>query len=182
MITLIHNALTTDFITQIIDEDCVRGLAVIHEGTEILKKHGVPAKVAESMVDLFGVSGICNILGAIKMAKYLKLGPDDNVVTIATDSFDRYPSVMQNLHDRELEVTDHVLDRWFNDVFMDADCRYVLDTRGKEAKEKLFKQKEDDWLKFHQNHVRKEMLFSALNKKWKRLDSTKSKSTQWVTF
>ena len=148
MITLIHNALTTDFITQIIDEDCVRGLAVIHEGKEILKKHGVPAEVAEKMVDLFGVSGICNILGAIKMAKYLKLGPDDNVVTIATDSFDRYPSVMQNLHDRELEVTDHVLERWFEDVFMEADTRYVLDTRGKEAKEKLFKQKESDWLKF----------------------------------
>ena len=148
MITLIHNALTTDFITQIVDEDCVRGLAVVHEGAEILKKHGVPAKVADSMVDLFGVSGICNILGAIKMAKYLKLGPDDNVVTIATDSFDRYPSVMENLHERELEVTDHVLDRWFNDVFMEADTRYILDTRGKEAKEMLFKEKEDDWLKF----------------------------------
>ena len=148
MITLIHNALTTDFITQIIDEDCVRGLAVIHEGAEILKKHGVPAKVADSMVDLFGVSGICNILGAIKMAKYLKLGPDDNVVTIATDSFDRYPSVIKNLHERELEITDHVLERWFNDVFMEADTRYVLDTRGKEMKEMLFKEKEDDWLKF----------------------------------
>jgi len=148
MITLIHNALTTDFITQIVDEDCVRGLAVIHEGKEILKKHGVPAKVADSMVDLFGVSGICNILGAIKMAKYLKLGPDDNVVTIATDSFDRYPSVIKNLHDRELEVTDHVLERWFNDVFMEADTRYVLDTRGKQMKEMLFKEKEDDWLKF----------------------------------
>ncbi|MDY6275994.1 MAG: pyridoxal-phosphate dependent enzyme [Bacilli bacterium] len=148
MITLIHNALTTDFITQIIDDDCVRGLAVIHEGAKILEKHGVPAKVAKEMENLFGVSGICNILGAIKMAKYLKLGPDDNVVTIATDSFDRYPSVIENLHERELEVTDNVLDRWFNDVFMGADTRYVLDTRGKEAKEKLFKQKERDWLKF----------------------------------
>ena len=148
MITLIHNALTTDFITQIIDEDCVRGLAVIHEGKEILKKHGVDPKVADSMVDLFGVSGICNILGAIKMAKYLKLGPYDNVVTIATDSFDRYPSVIKNLHDRELEVTDHVLERWFQDVFANADTRFILDTRGKEAKEKLFKQKERDWLKF----------------------------------
>lgn len=148
MITLIHNALTTDFITQIIDEDCVRGLAVVHEGGKILEAHGVPAKVAKEMENLFGVSGICNILGAIKMAKYLKLGPDDNVVTIATDSFDRYPSVIQNLHERELEVTDHVLERWFNDVFMEADTRYVLDTRGKEAKEKLFKQKERDWLKF----------------------------------
>ena len=148
MITLIHNALTTDFITQIIDDDCVRGLAVIHEGAKILEKHGVPAKVAKEMENLFGVSGICNILGAIKMAKYLKLGPDDNVVTIATDSFDRYPSVIKNLHERELEVTDNVLDRWFNDVFMGADTNYVLDTRGKEAKEKLFKQKERDWLKF----------------------------------
>ncbi len=148
MITLIHNVLTTDFITQIIDEDCVRGLAVIHEGSDTLVKHGVDPKVAKSMVDLFGVSGICNILGAIKMAKYLKLGPNDNVVTIATDSFDRYPSVMENLHERELEVTDHVLERWFQDVFAGADTRYVLDTRGKEAKEKLFKQKESDWLKF----------------------------------
>ena len=148
MITLIHNALTTDFITQIIDDDCVRGLAVIHEGAKILEKHGVPAKVAKEMENLFGVSGICNIIGAIKMAKYLKLGPDDNVVTIATDSFDRYPSVIENLHERELEVTDNVLDRWFNDVFMGADTNYVLDTRGKEAKEKLFKQKERDWLKF----------------------------------
>lgn len=148
MITLIHNALTTDFIVQIVDEDCVRGLAVIHEGTDILVKHGVKRSEAKKMVDLFGVSGICNILGAIKMAKYLKLGPNDNVVTIATDSFDRYPSVMEDLHARELEVTDHVLDRWFNDVFLDADTKYILDTRGQKAKEALFAQKERDWLKF----------------------------------
>ena len=100
------------------------------------------------MVNLFGVSGFCNILGAIKMAKYLKLGPNDNVVTIATDSFDRYPSVMEDLHKRELEVTPNVLERWFEDVFEGADTRYILDTRGTEAKEKLFKQKERDWLKF----------------------------------
>ena len=113
MITLIHNVLTTDFITQIIDEDCVRGLAVVHEGKEILKKHGVDPKVAEAMVDLFGVSGICNILGAIKMAKYLKLGPDDNVVTIATDSFDRYDSVIQNLKDEAKQaIHDRITNSW----------------------------------------------------------------------
>lgn len=148
MITLIHNVLNTDFITQIIDEDCVRGLAVIHEGTKVLEQHGISKKVAESMINLFGVSGICNILGAIKMAKYLKLGPNDNVVTIATDSFDRYPSVMDDLHKRELEVTPNVLERWYEDVFENADTKYVLDTRGDAAKEVLFKQKEHDWLKF----------------------------------
>ena len=148
MCTLIHNVLTTDFITQIVDDDCVRGLEVIHEGTNVLVKHGVDRKTAEKMVNLFGVSGICNILGAIKMAKYLKLGPDDNVVTIATDSFDRYDSVIANLKERELEVTEGVMDRWFDDVFMGADTSRILDTRGAEAKEKLFAQKEKDWLPF----------------------------------
>lgn len=148
MCTLIHNVLTTDFITQIIDDDCVRGLEVIHEGKEILMKHGVSSEVADQMKDLFGVSGICNILGAIKMAKYLKLGPDDNVVTIATDSFDRYESVIENLHSRELEVTPNVLERWYEDIFMGANTNYVLDTRGKKAKELLFAQKERDWLPF----------------------------------
>ena len=148
MCTLIHNILTTDFIVQIHDDACVEGLEVIHEGTDILVKHGIDKKVAQSMTDLFGVSGICNILGAIKMAKYLKLGPDDNIVTIATDGYDRYDSVINNLKHRELEVTNHVLDRWFKDVFMEADTSRILDTRGDEAKEKLFKQKEHDWLKF----------------------------------
>lgn len=148
MCTLIHNVCTTDFICQIHDDDCVRGLEVIHEGTDILVKHGIKRSVAKSMVDLFGVSGICNILGAIKMAKYLKLGPEENVVTIATDSFDRYDSVIQNLKERELEVTDHVLDRWFNDVFLEADTKGILDTRGEKAKNALFAQKERDWLPF----------------------------------
>lgn len=148
MCTLIHNVLTTDFIVQIVDDNCVRGLDVIYEGTDLLVKRGIKKEVAEQMKELFGVSGICNILGAIKMAKYLKLGPEDNVVTIATDSFDRYNSVIEDLKNRELEVNDTVRERWFNDVFLDADTSGILDTRGKEAKKKLFAQKEKDWLPF----------------------------------
>ncbi len=88
MCTLIHNVLTTDFVVQIKDEDCVRGLKVLHDGTDILIEMGVRPETAAAMKDLFGVSGVCNILGAIKMAKYLRLiGPDDNVVTIATDGY-----------------------------------------------------------------------------------------------
>ncbi|HHY59719.1 MAG TPA: pyridoxal-phosphate dependent enzyme, partial [Clostridia bacterium] len=97
MCTLIHNVLTTDFVALIHDDDCVKGLKIIHDSPDTLAKFGVDRDVAESMRELFGVSGICNILGAIKMAKYLRLGPDDNVVTIATDSFDRYDSVLQDL-------------------------------------------------------------------------------------
>ena len=148
MCTLIHNVLTTDFVTLIKDDDSVKGLKIIHDAPEILIKHGVKKEVAESLKEMFGVSGICNILGAIKMAKYLRLGPDDNVVTIATDGYDRYYSVIAELKHRVLEIEDFVLDRWFRDIFLNADDSNVVDTRLPEAKERLFTQKEHDWLKF----------------------------------
>lgn len=148
MITLIHNALNTDFIALIKDDDTVRGLKVMVDGIDTLVKNGVDRKKAESMREMFGPSGICNIIGAIKMAKYLKLGPDDNVVTVATDGFDRYFSVLEDLERRYLEVEDFVLDRWFVDVFRKNGVEDIVDYRQPSQKEKLFKQKEADWLKF----------------------------------
>ncbi|KKM11513.1 pyridoxal-5'-phosphate-dependent protein subunit beta [Clostridiales bacterium PH28_bin88] len=148
MCTLIHNVLNTDFVTLIHDDDCVKGLKVIHDGATVLEKMGVDGQLVHEMKDLFGVSGICNILGAIKMAKYLRLGPDDNVVTIATDSFDRYQSVLDDLETRYLETEDFVLERWANDIFWGADESHIYDFRKKEAKEQLFLQKEKDWLPF----------------------------------
>ena len=40
----------------------------------------------------FGLSSICNVLAAIKTAKLLDLGPDDAVITVATDGAALYPS------------------------------------------------------------------------------------------
>lgn len=148
MCTLIHNVLTTDFVTLIYDDDCVKALKVIHDAPEVIEKLGIAPEIAEGMRDLFGVSGICNILGAIKMAKYLRLGPDDNVVTIATDSFDRYHSVLEDLDQRYLETAPFVLERWVKDIFLKMNEEHVYDFRKMDRKEQLFKQKEKDWLPF----------------------------------
>jgi cysteine synthase len=148
MCTLIHNILTTDFVALISDEDCVRGLKVIQDGAEALESLGVPRGQAASFKDIFGVSGICNILGAIKMAHYLRLGPEDNVVTIATDGFDRYPSVLADLERRSLETGTFVLRRWARDIFLKARSDGIYDFRDLQSKERLFKQKERDWLQF----------------------------------
>ncbi|MFZ5651816.1 MAG: PLP-dependent cysteine synthase family protein [Bacillota bacterium] len=148
MCTLIHNVLTTDFVTLIHDDDTVKALKIIHDGTGVLVKMGVDPETALSMKNLFGVSGMCNVLGAIKMARYLRLGPDDNVVTIATDGFDRYHSVLEDLDGRCLETEDFVLERWFKDIFLGADERWVYDFRRRDRKEQLFRQKEKDWLPF----------------------------------
>ena len=51
-----------------------------------------------------GLSSICNVLGAIKVAKHFGLGPDDVVVTVATDGAAMYDS------ERELALARHFPD------------------------------------------------------------------------
>jgi cysteine synthase len=148
MCTLIHNILNTDFVCLIKDDDCVKGLKIIHDGTDILNEMGVDPEIAKSMKDLFGISTICNIFGAIKMAKYLHLGSEDNVVTIATDGFDRYDSVLRDLDRRYLETEPFVLRRWARDLFLRIGTEDIVDYRPASQKQKLFDQKEKDWLPF----------------------------------
>jgi hypothetical protein len=82
------------------DERCLLGLQLLQEGTAALVAEGVPAAVAEGWIDFFGVSGVCNVLASIKAARHYGLGPKDAVVTVATDGFDRYPSVLKRLDER----------------------------------------------------------------------------------
>lgn len=100
-VTWIHNVLSTDLLFCIDDAETLRGLQLFEEGTATLVESGVPEALARSLVGVFGMSGICNVLGAIKTARALGLGAGQNVVTVATDGFDRYPSVLQRLTQRE---------------------------------------------------------------------------------
>ncbi|WP_312338624.1 PLP-dependent cysteine synthase family protein [Anaerospora hongkongensis] len=148
MCTLIHNLLTTDFVILIKDEETIQGLKIFHDGLETLVGMGVDRELAQTLQTSFGPSGLCNVIGAIKMAKYLKLGPGDNVVTVATDGFDRYNSVLAEMEHRYLEMAPFVLDRWAKDIFIGAQDDQVFDFRRSDKKEQLFQQKEQDWLKF----------------------------------
>jgi hypothetical protein len=42
-----------------------------------------------------GFSSIANILASIKLAKYMKLGPDDAIITVATDGADLYMTELE---------------------------------------------------------------------------------------
>jgi len=148
MCTLIHNVLHTDFVILIRDEETVQGVKIFHDGVEALVNVGVDRNFAMSLRNLFGPSGICNVLGAIKLAKFLRLGPEDNVVTIATDGFDRYNSVLDDLNKRSLDLAPQVLERWTHDIFLNAGEDHIFDFRKAAIKERLFQQKENDWLKF----------------------------------
>jgi cysteine synthase len=136
MVTLIHNVLTTDYVQLIHDGDCILGLELLERG---------PVARLPSLQGLFGISGICNVLGAIRLARYLDLGPSDNVVTIATDGFDRYPSVLAEF-ERSMGRPD--LDGCFESVFRGDHPEDILDVRPRPQKERLFNYKERLWTGF----------------------------------
>lgn len=99
-VTWIHNVLNMDAMMCIDDMECKLGLQVFAEaaGRETLvKRYGLNEALVEQLGPLFGISGICNILGAIKTAKFYNLGKDDMIVTVATDALDRYHSVMGDI-------------------------------------------------------------------------------------
>jgi cysteine synthase len=150
MVTLIHNVYNTDLLMLIHDEDTVRGMEVIQSGTTTLvERLGLPSDAAGQLRGKFGPSCICNIVGAIKTAKYLGLGPQDNVVTIATDSYDRYPSVSQALYQRNHgRPTDDQLETWAKSVFLGATLGEIIDLHQPGQHERLHKMKADLWTQF----------------------------------
>ncbi|MFN8494024.1 MAG: pyridoxal-phosphate dependent enzyme [Caldilineaceae bacterium] len=150
MVTLIHNVYNTDLLMLIPDEETVRGMEAIQAGAQVLvDRLGVPSAAASQLVGKFGPSCVCNVIGAIKTAKYLGLGPNDNVVTIATDSYDRYPSVSAALYQRNGgKPSDDQLEMWAKSVFLGASLGEIVDLNVAGQHERLQKMKEDLWTNF----------------------------------
>jgi cysteine synthase len=98
-VPLIHNVMNTDFVAAVSDRstDALSVLFNSPAGTEYLRsRHGVPAAILD-VLPAFGLSSICNILAAIQTAKYLRLGPDQVITTVATDGAELYESVVRDV-------------------------------------------------------------------------------------
>ena len=100
-VSWIHNVWSTDLLVGVDDQECLEGLQLLQEGTDTLISEGVEEELAASWVGFFGPSGVCNVLAAIKAARYYGLGPKDAVVTVAPDGFDRYPAVLRRLNQEQ---------------------------------------------------------------------------------
>ena len=94
----IHNVRNTDVVTAIDDEDCMRVLRLFNEqaGRDYLISAGVSPELA-GRLEMIGISGIANILSAIRTAKYFEFNSQDILVTIATDSASMYQSRIREL-------------------------------------------------------------------------------------
>lgn len=94
----IHNVKNTNVVMAIDDEDCMRLLRVFNEkeGHDYLTGNGVRKELVDQL-GMIGISGIANILSAIKTAKHFDLKKEDVLVTIATDSAEMYGSRLEEL-------------------------------------------------------------------------------------
>ncbi len=91
-VPLIHNVMNTDIVTAVTDR-ATDQLSVLFSATAgrayLRDRRGVPAETLAGLASL-GLSSICNVLAAVKTAKYLDLGPRDVVMTVATDGAEMY--------------------------------------------------------------------------------------------
>ena len=94
----IHNVRNTDCVAAVDDADCLRILRLFNEpaGQKYLASLGMKAGDLKSL-PLLGISGICNLLAAIKTAKYFELNERDVIFTVFTDSTELYGSRVEEL-------------------------------------------------------------------------------------
>jgi cysteine synthase A len=93
-VPLIHNVMNTDLVVGVSDRSTdALGLLFNHEtGIDYLstRRHFDSATIAG--LKYLGLSGIANLVAAIKTARRLELGNDDVLVTVATDGAELYDS------------------------------------------------------------------------------------------
>jgi len=93
-IPLIFNAMNMDFAIAVSDRATDRLNVLFNTDTgrsHLAKRHGVPSETI-AVLSSFGLSSICNILAAIKLAKQQGYDRHDVVATVATDGAPMYHS------------------------------------------------------------------------------------------
>lgn len=90
----IHNVMNTDLVAGVSDRttDMLLVLFNTDAGRKyLIERRGIDPAIVSRLANL-GLSSLANMLAAIKTAKYFDLGPDDIIVTVATDGAAMYGS------------------------------------------------------------------------------------------
>ena len=100
-VPLIHNVMNTDFVVGVSDKSTDELNMVFNTdvGQKYLKnRKGLEPSLIKRFPE-FGFSAIANIIASIKLAKYLRLGSNDAIITVATDGADLYGSELKKAID-----------------------------------------------------------------------------------
>jgi len=136
-VPLIHNVMNTDLVIGVTDQatDALNAVFNTRAGRDYLARRLELSPTQLGGLKLFGLSSIANILGAIKFAKHLQLGPDSLVMTIATDAAEMYASeVRRYLKQRHNagELNGEVAAELVGRHLIAADTEHVLELDARE--------------------------------------------------
>jgi len=101
-IPLIHNVMNTDVVVGVSDRtsDALNHLFNSDVGRRYLTvRRRIDPNLVRQFDDL-GISGLANIVASIKLARHLELGPDDVVMTVATDGAAMYATGRRSYEER----------------------------------------------------------------------------------
>ncbi len=129
-VTWIHNVLNMDAIMCIDDLECKKGLQLLtsEAGQEALARcYGIREAKVRALAAIFGISGVCNVLGAIKTAKHYQFGRRDVIFTICTDAIDRYHSVMAEMAESYGAIDDARAMVYVEAIFHGAKTDWIKD-------------------------------------------------------
>ena len=137
-VPFIHNVLNTDYTIGVTDKasDALNLVFNTATGRDYLAtRSGLDRESLANLSDL-GLSSIANILGAIKMARYMGLGANDAILTVATDGAEMYST--------ELEKTrNEVFGGTFDELAAaESYGRYILGTTTDNMQELSLRDKE----------------------------------------
>ncbi len=136
-VPLIHNVMNTDVVIGVSDQ-ATDGLNAVF-GTDVGRAYATRRLGADpALIKAFehlGLSSLANIVGAIKLAKHDGLGPNDVVVTVATDGASLYASELKRYlakRHNSGEVTAEMCAEIVGQHLLGADTEHVLDAIPRE--------------------------------------------------
>jgi len=106
-VPLIHNVMNTDTVVAISDRSTDQLNVVFNTAAGrryLADRRGVPDALLQAL-DGFGLSSICNVLAAIQVARAHDLGPDDAILTVATDGARMYATELAKAEARDFDGT-----------------------------------------------------------------------------
>ncbi len=110
----IHNVRNTDFVAAVDDEQLMQLMRMFNEeaGHECLRREGVDEDLLASL-PLLGISSLCNLVAAVKTARYYDMDARDVIFVPLTDAMNLYESRMHEMREAEGEYTAQMADRHY---------------------------------------------------------------------
>ncbi len=111
-VPLIHNAMNTDFVIGVSDRASDQLFCLLQSATgrDMLADRRQVSPDLLAQLSTLGLSGLANVVGAIKLARTLRLTSDEAVITVATDSAALYQSEIDPICRRDFRGTFDALD------------------------------------------------------------------------